>query len=68
MAGAVLLPGTAFLELAVRAGDEVGCDLVEELTLTEPLPIAEESGVQVQVSVGKPDASGRRTVGHLLPP
>ena len=63
VAGAVLLPGTAFLELAVRAGDEVGCDLVEELTLTEPLPIAEESGVQVQVSVGKPDASGRRTVG-----
>nr|WP_250847812.1 polyketide synthase dehydratase domain-containing protein [Streptomyces hygroscopicus] len=33
VAGAVLLPGTAFVELAVRAGDQVGCDVVEELTL-----------------------------------
>ncbi|MFJ3221693.1 beta-ketoacyl synthase N-terminal-like domain-containing protein, partial [Kitasatospora sp. NPDC086801] len=31
--GSVLVPGTALVELAVRAGDEVGCDLVEELTL-----------------------------------
>ena len=31
--GSVVLPGTAFVELAVRAGDQVGCDLVEELTL-----------------------------------
>ncbi|WP_425587176.1 type I polyketide synthase, partial [Streptomyces violaceusniger] len=31
--GSVLLPGTAFVELAVRAGDQVGCDQVEELTL-----------------------------------
>ncbi|WP_344397122.1 beta-ketoacyl synthase N-terminal-like domain-containing protein, partial [Streptomyces asiaticus] len=28
--GSVLLPGTAFVELAVRAGDQVGCDQVEE--------------------------------------
>ncbi|WP_324607038.1 polyketide synthase dehydratase domain-containing protein, partial [Streptomyces griseus] len=27
--GVVLLPGTAFVELAVRAGDEVGCGRVE---------------------------------------
>ncbi|MER5628826.1 type I polyketide synthase, partial [Streptosporangium sp. NPDC002544] len=32
--GMVIFPGTGFLELVVRAGDEVGCDLVEELTLT----------------------------------
>ncbi|MEV4601456.1 hypothetical protein AB0K15_29155 [Amycolatopsis sp. NPDC049253] len=31
--GAVLVPGTALLELVVRAGDEVGCAVVEELTL-----------------------------------
>ena len=30
-------PGTAFVELALRAGDEVGCDRVEELTLHAPL-------------------------------
>ncbi|MFD0381495.1 hypothetical protein ACFQ2B_00800 [Streptomyces stramineus] len=34
--GTVLLPGTAFLELAVRAGDETGCGRVEELTLAAP--------------------------------
>ncbi|GAA3117231.1 hypothetical protein GCM10020254_75070 [Streptomyces goshikiensis] len=35
--GSVLLPGTAFVELATRAGDQLGCDHVEELTLEAPL-------------------------------
>ncbi|WP_244900238.1 type I polyketide synthase [Streptomyces nanshensis] len=60
--GGILLPGTAFLELAVRAGDEVGCDHVEELTLTSPLAVPDDQGVQVQVAVGRADATGRRTV------
>ncbi|MFD7719438.1 type I polyketide synthase, partial [Streptomyces sp. NPDC059814] len=30
--GSVLLPGSAFVELVVRAADEVGCGVVEELT------------------------------------
>ncbi|AXB42466.1 hypothetical protein A4R43_07935 [Amycolatopsis albispora] len=60
--GTALLPGTAFLELAVRAGDEVGCGLVEELTLHTPLPIADDAAVQIQVSVGGPDESGRREI------
>ncbi|MFE6881010.1 SDR family NAD(P)-dependent oxidoreductase [Streptomyces sp. NPDC057702] len=57
--GSVLLPGTAFVELAVRAGDQVGCACVEELTLEVPLVLSERGGVQVQVRVGAPDASGR---------
>ncbi|MFB7273947.1 type I polyketide synthase, partial [Streptomyces sp. NPDC056244] len=60
--GTTLLPGTAFLELAVRAGDEVGCDRVEELTLAAPLVLPEHGGVQVQLWAGSPDDSGRRTV------
>ncbi|MEU4210832.1 type I polyketide synthase, partial [Streptomyces sp. NPDC026206] len=60
--GSVLVPGTAFLELAVRAGDEVGCDAVEELTLAAPLVLPEQGGVQVQVWVGEPDESGRRSL------
>ncbi|MGW5236579.1 polyketide synthase dehydratase domain-containing protein, partial [Streptomyces nodosus] len=60
--GATLLPGTAFLELAVRAGDEVGCDRVDELTLAAPLVLPEQGGVQVQLWIGNPDASGRRSV------
>ncbi|MEO6086537.1 MAG: SDR family NAD(P)-dependent oxidoreductase, partial [Umezawaea sp.] len=60
--GSVLLPGTAFVELALRAGDEVGCGRVEELTLAAPLVLPERGSVQVQVAVGGPDESGRRTV------
>ncbi|MEU2871367.1 type I polyketide synthase, partial [Streptomyces olivoreticuli] len=62
VAGSVLLPGTAFVELAIRAGDQVGCDLLEELTLEAPLVLPEHGGVQLQLSVGAPDASGRRTL------
>ncbi|MGP3965621.1 type I polyketide synthase [Nonomuraea sp. 3N208] len=58
--GQVILPGTAFVELAVRAGDEAGCDLLEELTLQAPLVLPERGGVQVQVAVGAPDEDGRR--------
>ncbi|MBP8538091.1 type I polyketide synthase, partial [Streptomyces sp. MK37H] len=58
--GSVLLPGTAFVELAVRAGDQVGCDLLEELTLEAPLVLPEAGGVQLQLSVGAPDGAGRR--------
>ncbi|MEV0041879.1 acyltransferase domain-containing protein, partial [Streptomyces sp. NPDC050804] len=53
--GRVLLPGTALLELAFRAGDEVGCDRVEELTLASPLVLPEQGAVQVQVRVGVAD-------------
>ncbi|MEN3586731.1 polyketide synthase dehydratase domain-containing protein, partial [Streptomyces sp. ZYX-F-203] len=60
--GQVLLPGTAFLELALRAGDEVGCDRVDELTLAAPLVLPERGAVRLQVSVGTADESGRRTV------
>ncbi|WP_086824396.1 type I polyketide synthase [Allokutzneria sp. NRRL B-24872] len=60
--GSVLVPGTAYVELAVRAGDEVGCDLLDELTLETPLVLPEREGVAVQVWVGAADGSGRREV------
>ncbi|MGW3328060.1 SDR family NAD(P)-dependent oxidoreductase [Streptomyces virginiae] len=60
--GSVLLPGTAFVELALRAGEQVGCDLVDDLTLAAPLVLPEEGGVELQISVAAPDASGRRSV------
>ncbi|MGY5137618.1 SDR family NAD(P)-dependent oxidoreductase, partial [Streptomyces nigrescens] len=62
VAGSVLLPGTAFLELAVRAGDQVGCGQVEELTLQAPLVLPERGAVQLQVAVGAADETGRRTL------
>ncbi|MCC3768755.1 SDR family NAD(P)-dependent oxidoreductase, partial [Streptomyces sp. UNOC14_S4] len=60
--GSVLLPGTAFVELAVRAGERAGCGLVEELTLEAPLILPEQGGVALQIAVGAEDATGRRTV------
>ncbi len=60
--GTVLLPGTGFVELAVRAGDEVGCPVIEELTIEAPLVFAQRAGVMLQVLVGAPDGSGTRSV------
>ncbi|MDW6065214.1 type I polyketide synthase [Streptomyces sp. FXJ1.4098] len=58
--GTALFPGTGFLELATRAGDQVGCSRVEELTLAEPLALGERDTAVVQLWAGAPDASGRR--------
>ncbi|WP_156661583.1 type I polyketide synthase, partial [Mycobacterium sp. 852002-51163_SCH5372311] len=63
--GVVLFPGAAFVELALRAGDEVGCSVVEELTLSAPLLLPPADAVQVQVIVGAPEGSegsGRRSI------
>ncbi|OBB67059.1 type I polyketide synthase [Mycobacterium sp. 852014-50255_SCH5639931] len=58
--GTVLFPGAGFVELAIRAGDEVGCAALEELTLSAPLVLAAADGVQVQVVVGAAAESGQR--------
>ncbi|MBH5338517.1 SDR family NAD(P)-dependent oxidoreductase [Streptomyces pactum] len=62
VAGTVLLPGTAFVEIAIRAGDEVGCGRIDELTLQAPLTLPERGGVRLQVAVGEPDTAGGRPV------
>ncbi|MFF1799421.1 polyketide synthase dehydratase domain-containing protein, partial [Kitasatospora sp. NPDC058263] len=60
--GAVLLPAGALVELAVRAGDEVGCGTLDDLVIEAPLVLPEQGGVRVQVTVGGPDESGARSV------
>ncbi|MGW2589029.1 SDR family NAD(P)-dependent oxidoreductase [Streptomyces sp. NPDC001515] len=60
--GSVLLPGTGFVELALRAGELLGCGLLEELTLQAPLVLQPLGGIAVQVAVGEADETGRRTV------
>ncbi|RJQ83717.1 SDR family NAD(P)-dependent oxidoreductase [Amycolatopsis panacis] len=60
--GAVLLPGAAFAELAIRAGDEVGCTGVEELVLQAPLVLTEGTVLDLQVVVGAADTGGRHAV------
>ena len=60
VAGTVLFPGAGFVELMLRAGDEVGCALIEELTLSAPLPLPAAGVVRVQVIVGGADETGSR--------
>ncbi|MER7576727.1 SDR family NAD(P)-dependent oxidoreductase [Streptomyces sp. NPDC126514] len=60
VAGTVLLPGTGFVELAIRAGDEVGCGHLTELTLQAPLTLPEQGAVHLQVVVSAPGAQGER--------
>ncbi len=62
VAGVVLFPGAGFVELALRAGDEVGCSVLEELTLSAPLVLPAADAVEVQVVLGADDGSGRRAV------
>ncbi|MET0451568.1 MAG: type I polyketide synthase [Mycobacterium sp.] len=73
VAGTVLFPGAGFVELVIRAGDEVGCPVVEELTLQAPLIVA-PSGVPIRVLVGASEAtedgraSGSRSVSVFSRP
>ncbi|MFF9040953.1 type I polyketide synthase [Streptomyces sp. NPDC014892] len=54
----VLLPGTAFVELALHAG----LDGLDELTLQAPLVIPAGAGVTLQMLVGEAAEDGRRPV------
>ncbi|WP_285681205.1 type I polyketide synthase, partial [Kitasatospora phosalacinea] len=66
--GAVVVPGTAFVELAVRAADRVGCTEVEELVLEAPLVLTERESVDLQIVLGRPDDTGRCSVAvHSRP-
>ncbi|WP_225851319.1 acyltransferase domain-containing protein, partial [Streptomyces sp. HPF1205] len=58
----VLFPGTAFVELALRAADQVGAAVLEELVLEAPLVLGPRDAVQVQVRVGADDGTGSRMV------
>ncbi len=66
--GTVILPGTAYLDLALHAGAEVGCDVVRELVLDAPLLLPEHPAVEIQVSIGERDESGGRALSiHSRP-
>ncbi|HZN20179.1 MAG TPA: SDR family NAD(P)-dependent oxidoreductase, partial [Micromonosporaceae bacterium] len=62
VAGTALMPGTGFVELAVRAGDEVDCPHLRELTLQAPLVLSEEGSAHLQVVVTAPGDDGERRV------
>ena len=66
--GAVIMPGTGLVELALAAGRHVGSTALEELVLEAPLILDERAAAQVQVTVAEADEDGRRTVAIYTRP
>ena len=60
--GVVVLPGAGFVELVLRAAEQVGATVVAELMLQAPLVLPARGAVAVQVVVGGAEASGQRSV------
>ena len=58
----VLLPGTAFVELALHAAVNSGCDHVDDLTIEAPLVLPDEGDVHLQVRVEAQDEEGRHAL------
>ncbi|MFD2467962.1 type I polyketide synthase [Amycolatopsis silviterrae] len=61
--GSAVVPDTAFVEWAMRAGDEIGCAALDELTVHRPLVLGESGSVQVQVVAG-PGADAEAAAGR----
>ncbi|MEU9394173.1 type I polyketide synthase [Streptomyces sp. NPDC048324] len=60
--GSVVVPATAYLDLALWAGDTVGCTAVDELSLEVPLILSDPGEVRVRIVVGAPDEKGHRSL------
>ncbi|MGC0422077.1 SDR family NAD(P)-dependent oxidoreductase [Embleya sp. AB8] len=60
--GAVVVPATAYLDLALSVGDFVGCAAIGELSLEVPLVLPDSGDVQVRVVVGAADEAGHRAL------
>ncbi|MEU7976959.1 SDR family NAD(P)-dependent oxidoreductase [Micromonospora sp. NPDC049081] len=58
----VLLPGTAFVDLAVTAARRVDCAGVDDVTLAAPLVLPAGRAVDLRVTVAPPTDDGRRAV------
>ncbi|MGW7349231.1 type I polyketide synthase [Streptomyces sp. NPDC054854] len=65
--GRTVLPGAAYVEMALQTLDAAGCRRIEELNLQAPLVLGDDP-VRLQITVGAPDGSGRREIGfHTRP-
>ncbi|MEV5905836.1 SDR family NAD(P)-dependent oxidoreductase, partial [Streptomyces sp. NPDC052127] len=54
VAGNTVLPGAAFIELALHAADQVDCGTIRELTVQSPLLLPEHGALRLRVEVGEP--------------
>ena len=60
--GVAALPSAVLVELAGRAGDELGCTRLDELTVSGPLLLPLDSGLALQLTIGAADPDGRRAL------
>ncbi|MFT3864033.1 MAG: SDR family NAD(P)-dependent oxidoreductase [Solirubrobacterales bacterium] len=58
--GSAVLPSTALLDLALRAGEEAGTGAVDELIMQSPVVLPEEGALAIQVQVGAAGEDGAR--------
>lgn len=68
VAGVILVPGATWVEIALCAGAQLGCDVVQELVMEYPLVLDELGAVDVQVVVDEPLEDGERPVSIYTRP
>ncbi|QNP65820.1 SDR family NAD(P)-dependent oxidoreductase [Streptomyces genisteinicus] len=66
--GAVIVPGTAWVELASVVGRRVGAPVVDELVMEAPLLLEEGAAAQLRVTVGPAGDDGSREVAVFARP
>ncbi|WP_432015718.1 SDR family NAD(P)-dependent oxidoreductase [Streptomyces cucumeris] len=66
--GTVIVPGVALAEMAVTAGRQVDCAVLDELVLAAPLLLGDDAVRQVQVTVSQAGEDGRREVAVFSRP
>ncbi|MGW1888572.1 SDR family NAD(P)-dependent oxidoreductase, partial [Streptomyces sp. NPDC001970] len=54
-----VLPASAVAELALHAGDHIGTDTLDHLTLTTPIPLTTPTPTQLQLTLDPADDTGR---------
>src|SRR5262249_26455015 len=60
ISGERLVPAAALVEMAIRAGDEVGCGSLAEMVLQTPLVLPETAELLIQIVVRGAGSSGGR--------
>ncbi|HEX8052623.1 MAG TPA: beta-ketoacyl synthase N-terminal-like domain-containing protein, partial [Thermoleophilaceae bacterium] len=68
VADVVILPGAAFVELALAVAARTGAGALEELTLVAPLVLAEDAALALQITVAEPDEEGRQPIAVYSAP
>ncbi|MBB5801446.1 acyl transferase domain-containing protein/acyl carrier protein [Saccharothrix ecbatanensis] len=66
--GVTIVPGTAWVELALAAGRHAGTPVVDELVMESPLLLEQGSTVNLQITVGPAGEHGRREVAVFARP